>query len=144
MTFDELPPKGCPTRWHRIGFCLLSFAAALPGCTRDRPPRLVPVKGRVTYRNRPVPLATVTFVPDVARGNTRGRDGRASTGKDGSFTMQTYPWGAGVMPGAYRVTVMYYSRTDQLPRKYTKFHLTPLAVEVPEEGVRDLVLTIRD
>jgi type II secretory pathway pseudopilin PulG len=107
-------------------------------------PRKSPVQGRVMYRSRPVLLVTVTFVPDVARGNLRGRDGRATTAADGSFTLQTYPHGPGVMPGAYRVTVLSYSRTDQLPRKYTKFHLTPLTAEVTEEGLDNLVLTIRD
>jgi hypothetical protein len=48
------------------------------------------------------------------------------------------------MPGAYRVTVLFYSRTNQLPRKYTKFRRTPLNAEVPEEGLSNLVLTIRD
>jgi hypothetical protein len=131
-------------RRHGTPFCLLLLSAALPGCAGDPPPRLVSVHGRVVYRDRPVPLATITFVPDLAKGNAHGRDGRTTTGSDGSFTMQTYPYGPGVMPGAYRVTVLYYSRTEQLPRKYTKFHLTPLTAEVPEEGLTDLVLTIRD
>jgi hypothetical protein len=131
-------------RWHGILYCLLFLSAALPGCAGNPPPRLVAVHGRVVYRDRPLPLATITFVPDLARGNVQGRDRWATTGADGSFTMETYPFDPGVMPGVYRVTVLYYSRTNQLPRKYTKFHLTPLTAEVPEEGLRNLVLTIRD
>ncbi len=123
---------------------LLLSAAGLPGCGGEPPPRLVPVHGRVTYRDKPLPMVTVTFVPDLAKGNTAGRDARATTGPDGSFTVQTYPHGPGAMPGAYRVTVLYYSRNDMLPRKYTKFYLTPLTAEVPEEGLSDLELVIRD
>jgi hypothetical protein len=132
---------------HRNGTlfgALLLSAAGLPGCAGETPPHLVPAHGRVMYRARPLALATVTFVPDLAAGNTHGRDGRATTGPDGSFTVETYPYGPGVMPGAYRVTVLYYSRNDHLPRKYTKFHLTPLTALVTDEGRSDLVLTLRD
>jgi hypothetical protein len=121
---------------------LLLSAAGLPGCGGEPPPRLVPVHGRVMYRNHPLPMLTVTFVPDLAKGNTAGRDARATTGADGSFTVQTYPYGDGAMPGAYRVTVLYYSRNDMLPRKYTKFYQTPFVVDVPEEGLSDLDLVI--
>jgi hypothetical protein len=123
---------------------LLLSAAGLPGCGGEPPPRLVPVHGRVIYRNHPLPMLTVTFVPDLAKGNTAGKDARATTGPDGSFTVQTYPYGDGAMPGAYRVTVLYYSRNDKklLPREYTKFYQTPFVVDVPEEGLSDLDLVI--
>jgi hypothetical protein len=123
---------------------LLLTGAGLPGCGGEPPPRLVPVHGRVLHGNRPLPMLTVTFVPDLAKGNTAGKDARATTGPDGSFTVQTYPYGPGAMPGAYRVTVLYYSRNDMLPRKYTKFYQTPFIVDVPEEGLNDLELVIRD
>ena len=113
------------------------------GCAKP-PPRLVPVSGKVMYRGEPVRGMKVTFVPDLAKGNRQGQDGRGTTGDDGSFTLHTYPDGAGAMPGHYKVTVLYYTRSEGVPRKYTKFYLTPLTVEVPEAGVTDLVLTVRD
>jgi len=39
---------------------------------------------------------------------------------------------------------MHYTRNTVIPRKYTKFLLTPLTAEVEESGVTDLLLTLRE
>jgi hypothetical protein len=121
------------------------LAVSLLGCGQaDPPPKLSPVTGKVVFRKQPVALATITFVPDLSQGGLRGRDGRATTDRNGCFTLETYPSGSGAMAGHYKVTVMYYSRTEYIPRKYTKFHLTPLRAIVKEEGENDLLLVLQD
>jgi hypothetical protein len=60
------------------------------------------VKGLVTLDGRPVPGATVLFMPEGPGG---GRPASAFTGLDGAFTLTTFRPGDGATPGAYRVLV---------------------------------------
>jgi hypothetical protein len=80
------------------------FAVLLPvlvltqaGCGRT-----VAVKGVVTLDGKPVPGATVLFVPEA------GGDGRPASGLSddaGQFRLTTYRPGDGAVPGTYRVVV---------------------------------------
>lgn len=68
---------------------LLASVAALPVGCGDGKEKLYDVSGTVTYHDKPVPLGTVFFDPDVTQGasGTQGfatiRDGRFSTALDG-------------------------------------------------------------
>ena len=116
---------------------LLVLAAA--GCGG---PKLVPVSGKVQYEDgRPVTAASICFLPDAAKGN----GGILATGllaEDGTFTLRTHPPGKGAMLGSYKVTVSL-GRAPKALLKYTRVQSTPLHVEVPPEGLRDLVFTLR-
>jgi hypothetical protein len=121
-----------------VPFALCAFI--LSGCGENAP-RLVPVTGKAFQGNEPLVGVIVKFVSDLSNGN-QGHSAQATAGTDGSFTLETYPYGQGVMPGRYKVIFLYYSRNDMLPRKYTKFHLTPLVVEVKEGGDNNFVFNL--
>jgi len=137
-------------RWlcrpDRIGLMRLSptvlFAvlAALAGCQRGsaRPPT-VPVKVDVSYRNRPVSGATVTFLPV---GGPRGAVGR--TNAKGRALLRTFAADDGALPGRYRVTIDKFvdasGPADASQEEYEKFWaaqkqgpagLPPLKCELP-------------
>ena len=87
---------------------LATIVAALSGC--DGNPRTGTVRGTVTYRGKPVPNGTVSFIPDA---------GPSATGElkpDGSYALTTYRGGDGAVPGKYRVIVVaMQDMADRLP-----------------------------
>jgi hypothetical protein len=63
-------------------------------------PSLVPVKGKVTYKNQPLTQGIILFEPDDF--------GRAASGKlqsDGTFVLTTLKEGDGVVAGHHRVSI---------------------------------------
>src|SRR5579885_3794759 len=80
---------------------LLALAAA-SGCG-DRP-KLVTVTGKVVHKGEPLTAGSIIFHPDA--GNSYQKDKPSSLLQlDGSFTMKTFPFGDGVPPGKYKVTL---------------------------------------
>jgi hypothetical protein len=125
-----------------LAACLLLFPLLCCGCGSDgRGAKLAPVQGRVIYKNEGVTAASIFFHPDAARGNN-GSMASAILQEDGSFTMETYPRGNGVAPGAYKVTFDLGRRKDKELDKYRKVDTTPLTYDVPEEGLRDLLIDL--
>jgi hypothetical protein len=102
---------------------------------------LAPVSGQVTYRGHAVSKATVQLLADAAKG-THAPAATGETGADGSFTLQTPPHGAGAVPGHYKVTVGDYHST--IPAQYGNPARTPLHVEVPETGLKDWKIQLKD
>lgn len=87
---------------RRFALLLILFVA-FSGCGSDSP-TLVEVSGRVTLAGEPLTAGSITFHP--AANNTFQRDAPSSQLQlDGSFRMKTYPWGYGVPPGDYAVTL---------------------------------------
>jgi hypothetical protein len=131
---------GCPP----LAFLLLCAVLITSGCAKGpTPPRLVPVSGRVLYKGRPVPLASIQFVPDLSKG-ARGFAAIGRTKQDGTFSLQTYPHGPGAAPGHYAVTVTLEARGQGIPGRYANSEQTPLRVEVKEGGAPDLLLRLTD
>jgi hypothetical protein len=121
---------------------LLLMLAFLCGCGSDgRGARLVPVTGRVIFKNEGVTAANIFFLPDAAKGNN-GTMASAILQTDGSFTMETYPKGEGVAPGAYKVTLDLPHRKEAELAMFRKVETTPLSFDVPEEGLKDLVIDL--
>ena len=60
----------------------------------------VPVKGRVTYRGKPLAKGTITFEPTDG-----GREARGTIGPDGTFVLTTNQEGDGALIGVHRVAV---------------------------------------
>jgi hypothetical protein len=89
-----------------------------------------------------VPMAFLEFVPDLTRGN-QGFTAQGQTDAQGAFTLRTGTYGTGAMPGAYKVVVNTYGGTS-VPEQYTRHDQTPLATEIPDGGLQDLVLTIQE
>lgn len=133
------------TRRLQVGLlvCLL-FGCGVAG------PKTAIVKGTVTFKGKPVPNGTVTFVP---------ASGHHATGEirpDGSYTLTSFRPGDGAVPGTYKVIVVaMQDMTGRLPEdrtplpppivpnKYTSIATTDLTVEV-KEGENQIDLPLRD
>jgi hypothetical protein len=131
----------------------------LVGCNSASLSGTVPVSGKVTYKGTPVEGAIVTFVPEG-----QGRTATATTSAGGVFSLTTVD-SPGAMPGKYKVTVdkVEYGKGSNLsmeeaakgnpaegkakralPAKYASAASTPLAMEVPSGGKKDVDLTLVD
>jgi hypothetical protein len=127
-----------------VGFGLLAFVAlAFSGCSASVPPT-TPVTGKVVFKNgKPLPQATVQFVPAAG---TDGHGAQGTTDATGSFALTTN-FGAhsiqdGAVVGKYKVVVIPYPHGAKIDVKYASPVYTPLQVDVPEGGVSDLKLVV--
>jgi hypothetical protein len=120
------------------------FLASLSGChsSDGMGPKLASVTGRVIFNNEAITAATIFFIPDAEKGN-RGDMASAILQKDGSFTMETYPKGTGVIPGAYKITLDLGRRSEKELQKYHDVKTTPLTIDVPEQGIADKVIELK-
>lgn len=114
--------------------------ALLAGCG-DRP-TLVPATGRITHKGQPLTAGSVIFVPDS--GNAWAKDNPSSLLQtDGSFTMKTFPYGDGVAPGKYKVTLDPALAGRVRQPALSKADKTPWSVEIPDTGKTDITLDAR-
>lgn len=84
---------------------VLSSAIALvlfvAGCGDGGLPKLYPVTGKVTLKGEPLASYTVSFVP------TKGEGGAsATTGVDGTFSLESLDGRPGCQIGNYKVVIM--------------------------------------
>ncbi len=105
-------------------------------------PALTPATGRVTFKNEAVTAATICFMPDAEKGN-RGQMATSVLQLDGSFTMETYPKGPGVLPGSYKITVLTGRRPEPELAKYRDVKTTPLTVDVTDGGLKDYMIELK-
>ncbi len=105
-------------------------------------PKLAPVTGRVTFKNEAVTASNLYFLPDAEKGN-RGEMATAILQADGSFVMETYPKGKGVVPGAYKITLDLGRRSEKELKPYRDVKTTPLSVEVPEQGLENYTIELK-
>jgi hypothetical protein len=107
----------------------------LAGCG-DRP-KLVPAAGKLTHKGQPLTAGSVIFVPDA--GNAWAKDNPSSLLQtDGSFTMKTFPYGDGVSPGKYKVTLDPALAGRIRQPALSKADKTPWSVEIPDTGKTDI------
>lgn len=66
---------------------------------------VIPVEGTVTIGGKPAEGISVTFMPDVVRGNT-GPTSYGSSDADGKFTLTTSEGTLGAVPGPHLVTLV--------------------------------------
>lgn len=143
---------------------MLTLAAAVAGCAGDYDgPALVPVEGTVTYNDKPLEGATISFVPDPS--NPSGTPGADLTGPDGGFkAMHRNRYG--LAPGKYKVLVSKSSADpkkpipealqadkymakmaglikDEAPSPYTDLKKTPLSLEVSDRGEKAIQFAIK-
>jgi len=133
------------TRRLRVGL----LVGLLLGCGAAGPKTAI-VKGKVTFKGKPVPNGTVTFIP---------ASGQHATGEirpDGTYTLTSFRPGDGAIPGTYKVIVVaMQDMTGRLPEdrtplpppivpnKYTSIATTDLIAEV-KEGENTIDLSLRD
>lgn len=116
-------------------------AALLVGCGGEKP-QLVAVTGKVTHKGEPVTAGSIIFHPEA--GGAYQKDKPSSLLQlDGSFTMKTFPFGDGVSPGTYKVTLApELAGRLKMPR-YADPAKTPWSIEVPAAGVTDKVFEVK-
>ena len=133
------------TRRLRVGL----FVCLLFGCGAAGPKTAI-VRGTVTYKGKPVPNGTVTFIP------ASGHHATGDIRPDGSYTLTSFRPGDGAIPGTYKVIVVaMQDMTGRLPEdrnplpppivpnKYTSIATTDISVEV-KEGENQIDLPLRD
>ena len=112
--------------------------------------RTAAVNGKVTYKGKPVPQGTVTFIPEGG--------GPSATGeiKDGAFTMTTYSSRDGAILGKHKVVIVAMEDMEGrlpeertplppplIPTKYTSPATSPLTTEV-KDGDNSPVFDLTD
>ena len=110
------------------------LASACWGCGpigSGRGPDLIPVKGKVTYKGKPLTVGTVTFEPDGY-----GRPAHGQLKSDGTFVLNTLKEGDGVVVGEHRVSINGVEKAlakDRAFIKYTSPNTSRLTAEVDTE-----------
>jgi hypothetical protein len=109
---------GCVRQVRLTGFLCLGLAVIASGCGDSGAPKVVPVKGTVVFRGKPLANARVTFyakgAPIPAVGDTNDA---------GEFELTTYAKGDGAVAGENKVTVSLLpsaSGSSALPPDPTK------------------------
>ena len=98
---------------HLILLALLVFTLA---CGPDRP-TTVPVSGTVTFSGSPPPAeGMLTFAPIAAAEGYPKRGGRARFDTQGTYVVETFAAGDGLIPGTYRVTVDCWKEAPTMDR----------------------------
>ncbi len=87
----------------------------------------VPVKGKVTYKGKPLTEGQIVFQPDDS-----GREAYGSIQPDGTFELSTFKAGDGAIPGKHRVAVSGTSKKDAVSVQYKSTSSSKAQVEVTE------------
>lgn len=121
-------------RSRPIHHCLLLLTLA--GCADSDRPTLVPATGCVTMDGKPLTAGAIIFHPGA--GNAYMQDNPSSLLQlDGRFTMKTFPFGEGVSPGPYKVTLAPEIATRIGRPEYSNPDKTPWSIDVPATGLSD-------
>jgi len=128
-----------------IRFCRLVFAVALAvvlvGCGSEKP-KMVPFNGKVVHNGQPITAGSINFFPDAS--NSFQKDNPSSILQlDGSFTAKTFPFGDGIPPGKYKVTLAPQLAGRLRAPNYASPEKTPWQVEIPEGGLKDQLLEVK-
>jgi hypothetical protein len=92
---------------------------------------LIPVKGKVTYKGKPLTKGTIKFVPDGY-----GREARGSIQSDGTFVLTTTKDGDGAVAGEHHVSLSNLDKplaNDRAFKKYTSPNTSRLTAAVDSE-----------
>jgi len=122
-----------PLRSWYAPTCLLTLSLILSGCSEPRP-TLVPVTGKVIHQGQPVTAGSIYL--HAASPTAYQKDTPSSLLQlDGSFSIKTFPFGEGVPPGEYKVTLSPELASRLSLPKYGKVIETPLTITVPPAGI---------
>ncbi|MGC8638300.1 MAG: hypothetical protein ACP5XB_00300 [Isosphaeraceae bacterium] len=95
------------------------------------PPTLIPVKGKVTYKGKPLTKGVVKFEPDGF-----GRKANGQIQSDGTFVLTTAKEGDGVVAGHHQVSITGTGNRmgkELIPKKYTQRNSSDLTADVDAE-----------
>jgi hypothetical protein len=121
---------------------LLALEIFVSGCGNPSVPKLVQATGTVTHEGKGLTAGSIYFHP-AAENSYKDDNPSSLLQTDGSFTMKTYPFGDGVAPGKYKVTLAPQLASRINKPEYGKVEMTPWEVEVPEGGVQGLMLEVK-
>jgi hypothetical protein len=129
-------------------FVLAILAAA---CTTSDNPKTYPVKGKVTYRGKPVTSGMVMLTPQ-----DRGHAATGDLDKDGIFGLTTFKKDDGAVPGKYQVAVKVFpsegaglpgaefaGKAPPVPLKYMNEASSGLTAEI-KAGDNHLEFALKD
>lgn len=126
-----------PARWTALAAGLLVVAT---GCGKLTTSSMAPVRGKVSYKGKPLTMGTIVFAPDALKGST-GPLAHATIQTDGSYALQSGDT-FGAVVGWHRVTVSavevspvapgerFMVPRSLVPEKYRDPELSGLACEV--------------
>ncbi len=103
--------------------CGLAGSGTMPG--------VIPVKGKVTYKGKPLTQGSVTFEPDGF-----GREAHGKIQSDGTFVLATYKEADGAVAGHHRVAVTntgIKSPRDAFAKKYAGVSSSGLTADIDAE-----------
>jgi hypothetical protein len=124
--------------WFVLAALLLSSCS---GCGSDTGPfmgQTVPVKGKVTFKGKPLTQGEIVFEP----ADGFGREAHGKIQEDGTFELTTFKTGDGAVPGTHRVAVSGTSKKDAVPIKYKDTNSSKMEVEVLE-GKGELIVDLK-
>jgi hypothetical protein len=111
---------------------LLAYAGSGCGAIGSgKVPDLIPVKGKVTFKGKPLTKGTVAFEPDGF-----GRPARGELQSDGTFVLSTLKEGDGVVAGEHRVSITGVEKSlakDRTMIKYASPNTSRLTAQVDRE-----------
>jgi hypothetical protein len=84
-----------------FGLLLIATTGLAIGCGTNS--KTAPVRGRVTYKGKPVANANVSFSPTESTGRAAAT---GITDSSGHFTLQTAATNDGAQPGKYQVSII--------------------------------------
>jgi hypothetical protein len=119
-----------PSRILSAAFCCIVCWGCGPA-GHGTTPDLIPVKGKVTYKGKPLSPGTIKFIPDGY-----GREARGAIRTDGSFVLTTHKEGDGVVPGEHRVSIVSTDKSlarDRALEKYGRPNTSKITAEVDKD-----------
>jgi hypothetical protein len=108
MHFSRVPKLQSAAALRRRGFLLLALVPVAYGCgSNSGLPDMVPIRGEVLYKGKPLSEGegTVVYLP-AESGTSRQATGAIQS--DGTFQLMTMQPGDGAMKGKYTIVVYCY------------------------------------
>jgi hypothetical protein len=124
----------------RFRFTVVGLILLVAGCSGQ--PKLVAVTGKVMHNGTPLTAGSVYFSPQTPSGRA-GEKSSSLLQLDGSFTAKTFPYGDGLPPGAYKVTLSPELASRVKKPDYADPAKSPWTLEVPDTGVKDHVFEVK-
>lgn len=127
-----------------VWLVLLLISGILTTACKQSSVKLHPVKGKVTYKNKPTEGASVVFQP-VNGVSADHPMAYADVKADGSFQLRTEPQGEGAVAGDYNVLIMWFGSATgeaidaktKLPAKFAD-PANPILKATVKEGPNEL------
>lgn len=105
-------------------------------------PKLVPVSGRVTRDGGPVTAGSLYLHPQPEPARPGEKYG-GLLNVDGSFTARTFPYGDGVPPGSYKVTLSPELANRLKRPDHADPAKTPWELDVPDAGAKGVTFEVK-